>query len=240
MGIPIDPNSAFICRRKKWEIDLNDLTLFCEHFKGVGEESLHCLGGGEPTILTEEKFDQVIDVLSSYNRRIELFTNGYNIMGISKATINKIAKIKIDDHGINHSHIQDCIRYLKSFYKGTLQLVRMTSHYDTEASRRHPSNRGKRCRFLIRNPILWGTTIYPCCSLPFLMIHDNNTIMKDELTKAGWTINNLEILDIMKNWRKTIPDYVKNKCLNDCYFPNANVGGLIKITLKNIDVIKKG
>lgn len=238
--VPLNPKNKNIFRRERWELSLDDLALFCERFKGVGEKAKHCITGGELTVLPVEKIEQIIDILSSYNRRIEVLTNGFNLMGISKATINKVYSIILGDHGINHKLIEECKKYLESFYKGQIHVVASSVHYNLEVSRRHPSNKGKPCRFMMRNPALWGSTIYPCCAIPYVMVFNNNTLMRDELVKAGWTINNEDVVNTLRNWRETLPKYVLDQCENNCWQPNYTAGTRgVQITLKPHDVIKK-
>ena len=72
------------------------------------------------------------------------------------------------------------------------------------------------------------------------MLKNNNTEIKDELFKAGWTIHNPKLVNTLRNWRETIPDYVIDQCENNCWRPHLDVGqGTTRITLKKNDVIKK-
>lgn len=238
--IPLNSQNKNIFRRVKWEISLDDLALFCERFKGVGENNFHIFVGGETTAMPIEKIDEMIDCLYVYKRRIALITNGFNFLGLSKKTINKIDMIILGDHGINHKLIAECKNYVRSFYQGKIKMRSPAPHYNLEIARHHPINRGKQCNFMMRNPTLWGSTLYPCCAIPFVMVFNNNTLIRDELVKAGWTIHNKDVLNTLRNWRETLPKYVKGQCLNNCWRPQVNVGqGGTTITLKKNDVIKK-
>ena len=237
--IPINPKNENIFRRQKWELYLDDLTLFCERFNGIGHESLHFLSGGEPTCLPVDKFVQIVDILVDHNRRVAVFTNGYNLLGIPKTTINKIDHIRLSNHGPNESHVQDCISYLKPFYKGKLEPIATKTHWDVEPAKKR-KNHGERCFVWMRILPLFGETIFPCCNTPCLMLQSNDTKMGDELNNAGWTIKNEDVMETIRDWRNTIPDCVSEQCLNNCYQPNINVGqGRTRITLKPYSVIKK-
>jgi len=237
--IPIKPDNENMFRRQKWELSLDDLTLFCERFEGVGNDSLHFLSGGEPTLLPVDKLVQVVDILHNHNRRIALFTNGYNLMGIPKQTINKISHIRLDNHGINEAHIHDCIKYLKTFYRGKVEPITVKTHWDTEPAKKRKHN-GRQCSMWMTIIPLLGETLFTCCNMPCLMLQSNNTKIGDALNGAGWTIHNENVVDTIRNWRTTIPKYVINECLNNCYHPNINVGqGRTPITLKPYSVIKK-
>lgn len=237
--VPLNPKNKNIFRRRKWDISIDDLVLFCERFKGIGENNLHCITGGEITVIPVEKIEQIIDVLSSYKRIIKILTNGFNLMGISKETINKVDTIDLGDHGINHKLIDECKKHLRSFYKGSFGVVSSEVHYDLEAARHHPINKVKQCNFMMRTLSLYGSTIYPCCAIPYVMVFNNNTLIRDELVKAGWTINNENIINTLRNWRETLPKYVIDQCKNNCWHPNYAIGGKTKITLKPNDIIKK-
>lgn len=238
--VPINPKNENIFRRERLELSLDDMVLFCERFKGVEEKTLNRLIGAEPTAMPIDKLEEMIECLYTYKRRIALTTNGFNFLGLSENTINKIDRIIFADHVINHELVDECKQYLKPFYKGKIGVVRVDVHYDLEAARHHPMNKGKMCNFMMENPVLWGSTIYPCCALPFVMVFNNNTLIRDELVKAGWTINNEDVVNIFRNWRETLPKYVIDQCKNYCWQPNYTAGGGgTRITLKPHDVIKK-
>lgn len=238
--VPLNPRNDNVFHREKWELPIDDLTTFCERFKGIGESSFHHIGSSEPTALPTHKLEEIIDTLESYNRKMSLQTNGFGLMNISRASINKIHTIKLDDHGINSVHISDCRRYLESFYRGRIVSIVVKAHWELKAAMSHPINKGRKCHFWMCNPSISGSVIYPCCNTPCIMLKNNNTIMREELIKAGWSVYNDDITETMKNWRNTIPKYVIDQCENNCWRPKMNVGqGMTKITLKKNDIIKK-
>lgn len=239
--VPLNPRNDNIFRREKWELPIEDLVTFCERFKGIGESNFHHLTGGEVTMMPIGKVEEIIEVLDSYKRKMSIQTSAYNLVEIDKSSINKIALIKLADHGINSEHIEDSRRYLKTFYKGEIKNETMKSHWELTVAMRHPINRGKKCRFWMRNPLIFGSIIYPCCNTPFIMLKNNNTVMREELIKAGWSVYNDDITETMRNWRSTIPKYVIDQCENNCWRPRISVGqGKTKITLKSYDIIRKG
>ena len=72
------------------------------------------------------------------------------------------------------------------------------------------------------------------------MLNENTTRVRDELEQAGWTIQNEDIINTLKNWKITVPQYVLNQCLNHCWAPNHDiVGTSVSITKKKIDKIAK-
>lgn len=246
--LPFDPKSENGFQRPKWELSVGDLEMFCEQFKGIGESNFHHIGSSEPTALPAHKLEEIIEVLESFNRKMSLQTNGFGLMNIGRASINKIRKINLDDHGVNSEHISDCRRYLKSFYKGRIKSITRKAHWELGAAMKHPTNKGKRCTLWMRTLFFYGSgasgkgspsMMYPCCAIVEVMRITNDMRIRDELIKAGWSIGG-GIIEKLRAWRDTIPRYVVEQCENNCWFPNIDVGQEeTRITLKRNDVIKK-
>jgi len=238
--VPISSNNENMFRRKKYELPIEDLILFCERLKGIGESSYHHMLGGEVTMMPPRKVEEIIELLASYHRRMSMQTVGFNLMGLDKNSLNKIDVINLDDHGINHQVIEDCEQYLSKFYRGNISTVVITHHFELTAAMRHPINKGKKCRSWMRELSFIDSIIYPCCNAPWIMLKNNDTVMRDELYRAGWTIHNHELIDTLAHWRETIPQYVIDQCESNCWRPHEDVGqGATRITLKKNDIIKK-
>ena len=69
--------------------------------------------------------------------------------------------------------------------------------------------------------------------------HENNEHITNELEKAGWTLDNNNILETIKNWKNTLPKFVIDECLNNCWKPYMNKALSKKITLKKNDKVWK-
>jgi len=243
--IRLDADSPWIHRRKKWEVSLEEIELFCERLKGFSEKSFHRLLGGEPTALSVQKLYDIIDIFASYNREVHFLTNGFNIMGMDKEYLDKVGLIEFDDHGINKRHIDRCVKYLKRIdYQGEHIIRTQRTHYDLTEARELESNRRiKRkegCPALMNPPTFSERVIYPCCNGANLEYYNNDTRMREELIARGWTIDNPNLIDVLRNWENHLPDYFKDQCLNHCWQPNVRRGTRARITKKPYDVIKKG
>ena len=238
-NLSMNPNSPYPDRQRKWEIPIGDVELFCDRFRGIGESNNHRLTGGEPTALPAEKFEEIVEIFTSNDRRVTLITNGYDLMGISKGCLNKIGTIFLNDHGINHDHIESCIRYLKPFYKGAIKREVNTYHYNLWEAMKHPVNKNKKCGMWMRLPTLLQGVIYPCCNMPLIGRVDRNPRIREEFIKAGWVLTNPKVVRVLRNWRKTVPRYAVDQCLNNCWQPKPQVGGRFDITSKPNDVIKR-
>jgi len=238
--ISIKSTNDNIFRRKKWEISTDDLVLFCERFKGIGEDNVHILTGAETTMMPVLKVREIIDVLEAYGRKMKLRTTGWNLVGIGEKHISKITQgIFLADHGHNKECVDECLVWLKTFYKYRVKAERYYTHLNLREIAGHPANKGKRCLWM-ETTFLLEDIIYPCHNMPWLMALENTTKVKDELREAGWSIYNDKIVEVLKNWRTTMPGYVDQKCLNDCWAPMHNsIGKSVKITKKRIDSLCK-
>jgi len=237
--IPIRKDSPYPTRRSKWEASTKKIRLFCECFKSHGEDDIHRLTGAEPTCMPVKKLEAIIDVFKSYDRRLWMITNGYNLMGLSREYINKFSGLTLDDHGINHDHINACRKYLDRFYKGYVEVIVEEKHWNLVEAMRHPSNKGKHCQAMMRTPAVVDSIIYPCGNLFNIGQINRDIRIREELLKAGWTLENPKIIQKLRNWKQTIPRYVLDQCLNSSWRPNWKVGESVNITLKPNDVISK-
>lgn len=242
-NIPIDKNSPLIERRVKWDAPLEEVELFCKRFKGIGMDKPVHLTGGEPTTIPENKFNAIMDVFHKYNRKVILLTNCYNIFGVSKSALNKTYMIKLDDHGINHNHIIDSIKYLKTFYKGKTRHIKTLQHFDLAKTRKLEINKGGHCArntLITRIEILIKQgVVYPCCAMASFDLYNNDKRMEEELTKAGWQLDNPHVLNTVRNWKTTLPEYIHQQCRDGCWWPHKQILGGVKITKKPNDVIRK-
>jgi len=220
---------------------LKTVELFCERFKGVAEETAHIrLFGGEFTALPIRKMEEIIETFHSYGRRMWLLTNGFNLLGLDKTHLNMIQNITLDDHGINHNHVMNCLSHLKGFYSGKADRMVILTHWNLETAMKHPSNRGLACKPLKNFAIdltFYRSAIYPCCNGPGVEAYNKTMKINEALIDAGWTLHNPDVLNTLNNWKKTLPQTFIDMCLNHCWRPHWRIGAKTTITLKPNDVI---
>lgn len=239
---PIQKDSPHIWRRNVWELSPAMLSIFCERMKGIGENDLHLLTGGEPTAIPVRRLQALTDVLISWKRKIALLTNGYGLMDLPKEYVRQISHIWLDNHGTNLEVVAECRHWLSDFgYRGVVHVKTSNKyHFNYRAGMAHPLNQGRRCRRWLTTPELSPRGIlHPCCNTQWLMAHNNDTRMEDELKAAGWHVHNPDLVETLRNWRSTMPAYVNDQCLNVCWWPNNTVGGRVKITAKPNDVLQR-
>lgn len=238
---PFSKDSSIISHREKWDMPESEARLFCERFKGHYEESVHKLLGGETTAMPPEKLYAIIDVFNEYGRSLKLLSNGFNIMGLSKDYLKKLDYIELNDHGINHDHVAECFKYLKTFYKGKLIRRQQSEHYDLGKAQ-ETCFPGAPCNSIMNPPVLCRGVIYPCCIHPGVELWSNNWGMSNSLKQAGWSLENPDVADVLKRWKQTIPDYVIESCNSRCWVSRRikNRPPMHPITLKKNDVVRKG
>ena len=242
-NIPFKKDSPWVERRRKWEVSIEDAKLFCERFKGVSNHKAVTLMGGEPTALPLEKLHAIIKIMSDYNRKVILFTNGYNLLSINKNLVKKCFQITLVDHGINHAHIMRCKEYLKTFYEGTVRRKLVLYHYDLDSIRKLEINKGKRCQTPIMKSnveiVVLKGVVYPCFAMTAIEKLNNTTKLSEELIGSGWFLKNPSLIRIIRDFKHTLPSHIMEQCLNNCSCPNDSAMPGKKITLKPHDAIMK-
>jgi hypothetical protein len=238
--LPFSKDSEIISHREKWDIPVSEAKLFCERFEGHYTNSIHKLLGGETTAMPSQRLYDIIDVFVEHDRKLKILSNGFNIFGLEKEYLNKLDSIELNDHGINHDHVVECFKYLKTFYEGELVRRTQDEHYNLGEARKHCIP-GDPCNSFMNPIVLSRGVMYPCCIHPGVELWNNNWDMSDALRKAGWGLDNPNVASVVANWKNTVPKYVIDQCSNNCWVPRRlNKGVVLKqITLKKNDVIKK-
>lgn len=217
-----------------WEISIEDVKRFCELFRGVGNNDYHRLVGGETTALPLNKFDRITQIFAEENKQLSILTNGFRLMRLNPNIVNRFKEIVLDDHGINSEHIKKCKIWLKKFYNGKIHVRACDIHYDLEEAIEYSN--GFRCA-LMKTPTLYKSIIYPCCNMGYVADYHLDSRLPKEFERAGWSIQNDNLLETLKNWRKSLPKYAVEVCLHKCWQPNCNMATPYRITLKKHDVV---
>lgn len=239
---PIDENSENVFRRKIDEMSVADIELFCERFKGIGHKEIHGFTSAEPTTLAPEKLGEMIEILYNDDRIVELDTNGFGLMCMDPKHLNLIKKIAIDDHGTNHSHVADCYVWLKKNYKGEVHYHTTPWHYDLQQAMDNKCNTPeiqKACSTFLTEMTLRGRVIYPCVNVYNVSVWMNKPQLRDDMIKAGWTLDNPNIVQAIKNWRESIPAYSHELCQKHCWYPQFKISDKIPIRLHPTDKLAK-
>lgn len=215
-NIPINSDSNILCRREEYRIPLSDLRLFCEKLDGVGYNDWHRLTGGEPT-LYPELVEDCIKILDGYNRKICLFTNGFQVKCIRPEFMHKVGWIELDDHGVNHDDVVRTRRYLKDIgYEGWVHNIKYKVHYDLEYAMYHSKN-DVCCGHMCRVVMMFNHTVYPCAHHYCTELFFNTFEFSELLRETGYDLDD-DWMVLLQNWRTSIHGDIWEMCYS-CWRP---------------------
>ncbi|MDD2660207.1 MAG: hypothetical protein PHY54_11115 [Methylococcales bacterium] len=219
--LPFDRYSSKILRQTPMVASSEALEKFCKALSGVGEDECHVLQGGEITVLPVKLIERLIETLYSFGRRIGMRTNGYNITSIPLDSLNRLEFIYLNAHGNNQEAIKHCLNFLVKNYNGQIINEENFYHRNLSVYVNHGQGtieQGLNCNHMLSTLTYLPPIIHPCCNSWALMNTLNNTQMGEQLIKAGWTSDNLDLKNTLANWRETLPKpFLETFCANSCY-----------------------
>lgn len=178
------------------------------------------LTGGEPTSVGRDIIHEMCDITKSHGREVDIVTNGFRLMEIDPF---KFDFITLDNHGVNQDLIDKCQKFLEEKGYNNFHTIPFSYHRDLEIQRKSNISNGLKCKDWMGSILLWESTVYPCCVMHGLEGMDNNPEVGYSLREAGWTIDNLKLLDTLKNWHNTIPAEVVKTCVLSCWHGGTNI-----------------
>lgn len=224
--LPFSKDGDLLYRRKALVADVADIEAFCRLMSGVGEEDVHLLTGGEITALPISTLIDYIEVFSSYNRKVGMRTNGYNVRGIPPEKLNLLDCIYLNSHGINDEAIKASQTYLDENYHGLVIPEANFLHRNLRSVIRHGEGtieQALSCNHMLATLTFLPPVILPCCNTWALMNALNSDSMMTALIDAGWTVRNPDLKATLKNWRQTLPpEFLKNFCADSCYMTKSS------------------
>lgn len=230
---PIKKSSSHIFRQTAFNMDEKSAEDFCQSFIGIGETNLHVIQGGEATMLPIKRLSKIIDIFSDYGRKIGLKTTGYNLNQLPVDSLNKLSHITLTDHGTNEVAINVSKKYLELHYKGKWGIDVVTEHRNTQEIMKHnlgTINQGLSCEQIMSTMTFISPVLYPCCNSWAIMHNLNEDKLRQALILAGWTIDNPNLLQTIRNWRQTLPSmFLKSICAKSCYKTYSNNVESVKI-----------
>lgn len=219
--LPIKISSEHVLRTKNFTAKTSEIELFCEAFKGYGEGNIHTLQGGEVTLLPPKQLAEMFELLTRSGRRIGMKTTGYNITEIPLSSLNQLEYIVLAEHGINKEVIDMCLEYLKVNYKGEVILESIHEHRNTKSIIRHgngTAEQGLACNHFLSTLTYKHPVIYPCCNTWAIMHNLNDITLKEKFIDAGWTVDNPNLIETLRNWKETLPQqFLETICADSCY-----------------------
>lgn len=172
------------------------------------------LTGGEPTATPLSILKRITTIIRIEGLKVCIYTNAYRIKELDPTFFDYIV---LDDHGTNSEDVRAAIEYFKEMRYKDYFVIETKYHRDYDLAFKKPhTSPGVHCWGWLQ-PTIWLDVVYPCCHMGQMEGWSNDTVLRDSLRKAGWTIRNPELAEVMRDWRKTIPAEVIKRCLFSCW-----------------------
>lgn len=214
-------------RNRRYDLPLYELDKF---LKTLPPNQEIRLVGGETTCMSLHMVASMLITIRGYSHKSSLLTNGYALPELLE--IVNPDYVTLDDHGINHERIKECVDALEN-HSVEYDVVETLDHFDLEDSSRY--NDGSRCDEWFTKPALFNRVIYPCCSM--MLIGGGSRQLWCTLYNAGWTIDNPWWMELFNELE--LPPTANQYCLKSCYMPHIEKGKAFKITPNHNDVLRK-
>ena len=170
--------------------------------------------GGEPTAIPLEDLEELASIVRKHGLKSIILTNGY---AVEKLDPHVFDYFVLDDHGINQEAIERSVAHLENHNFPWYHIILARVHFNFRKAFEEPViTPGVHCPAWMV-PTLWLDLVYPCCFMPQMEGWDNDTVIRDALAWAGWTVENPSLAETLINWRETIPGAVIKKCLFRCW-----------------------
>lgn len=203
---------------------LENIENFARAIEGWEKERYVRLSGGEPMMCGADHLHKTADILHKYGRFVSLLTNCYRFEDVDPFRFDQVI---LDDHTpINKELLEKGVKRMERFRYDTWEVWDSTRHRDLELQRQGRKgdlSKGLRCLAWMDTIALWRDVVYPCCNMYYLEGWTRSDRISRALRKAGWTVENPELLNTLINWRETIPGEAIKTCLLSCW-----TGGPIK------------
>jgi hypothetical protein len=173
-------------------MDPEDLEVFLGNIRTWRPELPVRLEGGELTVIDLEKIERYIQAVKSNGRKLEIITNGYNILRINPFDIDWIV---LDEHRQNKKLIKEIKKtYDENGYEN-YHIVSTPDHYDLSYMIENNNPDCLRCPEYFNSVTLWNKVVYPCCISPMLdswaRLQDRR--VRELLIREDWTYDNPDL-----------------------------------------------
>lgn len=178
---------------------------------------------------------RIIDMIKTDGHKLSMLTNGFGLLAMEHAYLNKIDHIVLNNHGPNEEQIYACESEL-DYHGIEYETINHVYHNDLEESAAHPDNKGKNCDQWLRLPALYDRVLYPCCSM--MQIADGVRDTWASLKRSGWSLDNPTLLEHIQDL-STLEPMIFQRCFNECYMPDIHLGSRVKVTKKPHDKMRR-
>jgi len=172
------------------------------------------LSGGEPTMIGGKKLTQYARVAKEHNRYVDIMTNGFRIDEVDPFVFDFI---NLDYHGTNKKDIDKAQFFFNRLGYKKYRIVANVAHRDLEFQRAGNISNGLKCDEMMGSLTLWQDLLIPCCVIHSIAGFENNPKIFESLRRENWTIHNPDLIETIRNWKKTIPPEVVKACTLGCW-----------------------
>ena len=207
----------------RWEphiTPLRSIEKFLDLIKGYRPKHWIRLSGGETTLCGPDYIESICEISHQHGRNISLLTNGARML---ECDPHWFEFIHLDEHIVNTGLIKEIRKYFKEVGFKRYMVWVTKEHRNLELQRTNHITEGLRCAAHMEAITLWRDTVYPCCVLPFLDGWNGDTKVRDSMNASGWTLNNPNLVETMKNWINTLQADAVFACHTQCWKGGPNL-----------------
>lgn len=194
---------------KPAETKLTDITKFLEHMKTFKPGSTVMVTGGEPTM--SPHLGAVAKMIRDNGFKSAMLTNCYKLI-----PLKWFDYIILDYHGVNKGEFELWKAALKESRRWW-DMSPKHMHQDIPYAMKDNITKGARCSNWLTNYTLWQDVVYPCCNMMCVEWWHDTEEATMVLREAGWTVDNPNLVETIKNWRGTLPAEVYRLCMLKCW-----------------------
>jgi len=208
---------------KKHTTPLESIEKFLDLIDGYRPKYWIRLSGGETTLCGPEYLEELCEIVHQHGRNISLLTNGARMLDCDP---HWFEFIHLDEHIVNHDLIQDIRKDFKKKRFNRYQLWVTKEHRDLDLQRKDHITEGLQCSDHMDAITLWRDTVFPCCVSPFLDGWNGNTKVREAQIKAGWTIENNDLVKLLEEQERGVNSLLGDTvsaCKTQCWKGGLNL-----------------
>ncbi len=191
------------------DTSLKDIEAFLKHMSEIYSGNYVLLTGGEPTMYP--LLSQVCDMIHSYDFKVAMITNGFKIFPPELFDF-----IILDYHGINEDKLNEWLTVLRNSGIAWDSIMKQY-HQNIQLAMKDNITKGARCAYWLKPLTLWQNVVYPCCNIQCVEWWHDTFEVSEALIDAGWTVDNPDLIGVIKNWRETLPSEFYRLCTVGCW-----------------------
>lgn len=214
------PEGSTPFREKNYITPLHNIEKFLDLIDGFKPHRWLKLSGGESTLCGPEYLKELCEIGHSHKRKLSILTNGARIKECDPYWFDFI---QLDEHILNQKQVYEAATYFKQVGFNRFQILPTPFHRDLELQRKDHVSPGLHCEEWLKTISLYQDTVYPCCVLPSLDGWNGDTRIREACRVSGLTIDNPELINAIKSWKKTVHPNLIYACSLQCWKRGTNI-----------------